>query len=90
MNDKPDRKRFSRTPRSTFWAIGGLLLLAALVGYLLFENFEIHVRVSFAEEQTGIFEEMCQKANTSDPVRAAECLQYVLEYYPSGSKQVTV
>jgi hypothetical protein len=89
MTDTPDGKRRGwGTWLGIVVAIVGGLSLLALIAYLLFENAEIHLRVSFAEAQTGIFEEMCQKAETSDPARAAECLQYVLEYYPSGSKQI--
>jgi hypothetical protein len=90
MPDKPDRKRWGwvRTPRIVFLMIVGGLLPIALIGYLLFENFEDHLRVSFAEEQTRIFETMRQEAETSQPEKGAECLEYVLAYYPSGSKQV--
>lgn len=63
-----------------------LLLLGTVV--LLWQHGWLHVRVSFAEEQTEIFEAMRTKAlEANDAKTAAECLNYVVNYYPSGSKQ---
>ena len=45
------------------------------------------IRVAFASEQTQIFEDMRAKALRSDAETAANCLRYVVWYYPSGSKQ---
>jgi hypothetical protein len=67
--------------------VGGFLILA-LIGYLAFQVFENHLRVSFAEEQISVFDEMRQQSETSSPVGAAECLEYVLNYFPSGTKQL--
>jgi hypothetical protein len=53
------------------------------------------IRVSHANEQTHIFDEMIEKATVAsrqDPpnVRAAvSYLKYVNQYYPSGTKQTT-
>ena len=51
------------------------------------------IRISFAAEQTEIFEEMVTKASTSlrqsppDTRAAVGYLQYAHSYYPSGTKQ---
>lgn len=45
------------------------------------------VHVAFASEQTAIFEAMRTRALQSDAAGAAGCLEYVVRYYPSGSKQ---
>ena len=46
------------------------------------------LRLAFAEEQTQIFDEMRTKARHSPPKEAVLSLQYVVRYYPSGTKQV--
>jgi len=64
----------------------GLLVLtiARFVDYAPLE-----MRLVFASEQTQIFEEMRAKALKSGVAEAAGCLEYVANYYPSGTKQVT-
>jgi hypothetical protein len=47
------------------------------------------VRVAFASEQTEVFEDLRERAIQSDVARAASYLEYVVRYYPSGTKQVT-
>jgi hypothetical protein len=49
----------------------------------------LKIRVAFASEQTRIFEVMRTRALQSDAAGAAGCLEYVVSYYPSGSKQET-
>lgn len=63
----------------------GLLLLttALFVGYA-----PLKLRLALASEQTQIFEEMRTKALKSGVAEAAGCLEYVANYYPSGTKQV--
>lgn len=64
------------------------LLLGA--GALLYQYGWLKVEVAFAEEQTEIFEAMRTQARAaSDAKTAADCLNYVVNYYPSGSKQQT-
>src|SRR5688500_671299 len=48
----------------------------------------LQMRVSFAADQTRIFEEMRSKALTSDHSEAVQCLEYVVRYYPTGTKQI--
>lgn len=47
----------------------------------------LKVRVALASEQVHIFHEMRERALRSTVTDAAQCLQYVVGYYPSGSKQ---
>jgi hypothetical protein len=49
----------------------------------------LKMRVAFASEQTQIFDEMRSRALKSDAAGAAGCLEYAVDYYPSGSKQET-
>ena len=62
----------------------GLLVLS---GCLFWSYGWLKIRVAFASEQTQIFDDMRAKAIQSDASDAARCLEYVVWYYPSGSKQ---
>ena len=67
-----------------------VLFCAGLVVLLscLFWNYGwLRTRVAFAGEQTQLFEEMRLRALQTTPSEAAGCLQYVVSYYPSGTKQ---
>lgn len=61
--------------------------LLALNGWLFWTYGWLKIRVAFASDQTQIFEDMRTKAFHGDTATAAGCLQYVVWYYPSGSKQ---
>jgi hypothetical protein len=61
--------------------------LLTLYGCLFWSYGWLKIRVAFASEQTQIFEEMRTQALQSDAAGAAGCLEYVVGYYPSGSKQ---
>src|SRR4051794_13622386 len=63
------------------------LVLALLCGWLGWRFAGQSLEVVFADEQTAVFEEMTTRALRSHPAEAADCLQYVVSYYPSGSKQ---
>lgn len=63
--------------------------LLALCGGLLWSHGWLTIRVAWASEQTKIFEEMRTRALQSNASEAAGCLQYVVHYYESGSKQET-
>jgi hypothetical protein len=63
--------------------------LLVLFGSLFWSYGWLKVRVAFASEQTQIFDEMRTRALQSDAAEAAGCLEYVVGYYPSGSKQET-
>jgi hypothetical protein len=70
------------------------IILAVLCGLLAFVSAALFVgyaplklRLAFASEQVHIFDEMRDKALHSDASGAAGCLEYVVNYYPSGTKQ---
>lgn len=69
--------------------VGVFCLLSVIATSLLWLYGRQSLEISFAEEQTAIFEEMRSKAVQGSPTTAAECLQYVVAYYPTGSKQQT-
>lgn len=62
--------------------------LLAVVSVSLFIGYApLKLRLAFASEQVHIFDEMRDKALHSDASGAAGCLAYVVNYYPSGTKQ---
>ena len=63
------------------------LLLTILLGWQSWNHAHLKIEVAFAEEQTRIFEQMRQQANEGRLSVAAESLAYVVNYYPSGTKQ---
>jgi hypothetical protein len=63
--------------------------LLVLYGSLFWSYGWLKIRVAFASEQTQIFDDMRAQALQSDPTGAVGCLEYVVSYYPSGSKQET-
>ena len=63
--------------------------VVVLYGCLFWSYGWLKIRVAFASEQTQIFEEMRTRALQSDAAGAVGCLEYVVAYYPSGSKQET-
>ncbi len=63
----------------------GLLALAFVS--LFIASAPLKLRAAFASEQVHIFDEMRDKALHSDASGAAGCLEYVVNYYPSGTKQ---
>lgn len=72
-----------------------LFVLSILSTVLLALNISLFVayaplklRLAFASEEIQIFEEMRSRALQAAPADAAGCLQYVVHYYPSGTKQV--
>ena len=68
--------------------LGVLCGVLALVSVCLFIGYApLKLRVAFASEQVHIFDEMRDRALKSDASGAAGCLEYVVNYYPSGTKQ---
>ena len=63
------------------------LLLAILLGWKSWDYAHLKIEIAFAEEQTRIFDDMLQKVLDASPSGAAEALAYVVNYYPSGTKQ---
>ena len=57
-------------------------------GFLFWSYGWLHVQAAFADEQTHIFDEMRTRAlQSTSPPDIAGSLEYVVIYYPSGSKQ---
>jgi hypothetical protein len=67
----------------------GIISLASFAAYREVESAVARLRIAFAEDQTYIFEEIRTKAAQANPAEAANCLGYVLNYYPSGTKQAS-
>ncbi len=63
------------------------LLLASIV-CLLFAYAPMKLLLAFASDQVDIFNEMRERALTSNASEAVECFEYVVAYYSSGTKQV--
>lgn len=61
--------------------------LLVLYGCLFWSYGWLKIQVAFASEQTQIFDQMRVQALQSDAAGAAGCLEYVVFYYPTGTKQ---
>ncbi len=48
---------------------------------------QLQIRVVFAEDQVAIFDEMRTRTESSDVPTTIGYLEYVVSYYPSGTKQ---
>jgi hypothetical protein len=66
----------------------GLLMLITFAAYREIEHGITGIHIAFADDQTAIFEEMLEKVERGDIGEAANSLAYVVNYYPSGTKQV--
>ena len=69
------------------FSISLIVLLAILLGWQSWNHARLKIEVAFAEEQTRIFQQMHQQAMEGSPSGAAESLAYVVNHYPSGTKQ---
>ncbi len=61
-----------------------LLLLCVLFAW---QYFALKSQTESARDQIAIFTEMSNRSMAGNPAQAAECLAYVVNYYPSGTKQ---
>jgi hypothetical protein len=64
-----------------------VLLLLGAAGWVLWAAAGLSLRLTFAEEQTERFEEYRSRALRSDVAEAAGCLKFIVNHYPSGTKQ---
>ncbi|HQC42416.1 MAG TPA: hypothetical protein PLV91_02975 [Verrucomicrobiota bacterium] len=48
----------------------------------------LDLRVKFAREQIMIFKQMREEGIKEEPAECVSCLGYIINYYPSGSKQI--
>lgn len=78
MQDKPSRRKL-------IWSAA--FLLGGVLAYLVVDDGVTHMHVAFAEEQTALFDEMRDRAAVSEAPEVG-CLEAIMEYYPSGTKQV--
>ena len=74
-------------PRFAFILVLLLSSLALLCGWLIWRFGWQSIEIGLADEQTWVFEEMTNRASQSKLTEAADYLQYVVDYYPSGTKQ---
>ena len=68
-----------------------MFTVMVFIGYvcILQWRFVAHrVHVKLANEQTSVMEEVMNRAMMVDSKEAIACWEYVLAYYPSGTKQV--
>lgn len=65
-----------------------VVILSALYAKGHWDYVLLSVRLAFAEDQIRIFDDMRIKASQSDANGSVGCLEYVLNYYPSGTKQI--
>jgi hypothetical protein len=61
-------------------------LLTLLVVLLFVSHFRLVLELAFASDSSDIFAEMRDKALRGDPQEAVGCLEYVVCYYPSGTR----
>jgi hypothetical protein len=52
----------------------------------LYEHLRLTAEIAFADEQTAIFDEMRSKALQWNGPGAMQELEYVVQYYPSGTQ----
>lgn len=74
--------------KGLYFFFGVVFLLIVLLGKCFWDHLWLTVRVALADEQTLIFDDMRIQALQSDPVKAVDFLEYALNYYPSGTKQI--
>src|SRR5438105_15566668 len=89
MSDPGAINKDERARRGCAWAVVvAFSLLVVAAGTLAYKLVPLTIHVSFADDQTEIFEEMRAKAvSAADPHEAAGYLEYAVNYYPSGTKQ---
>ena len=75
---------YKRLPLALGAACVGLLIWCTT---LFWNHSRLTIQVVWADEQTEIFDEMRTRALAGTPADAADCLGYIVSYYPSDSKQ---
>ncbi len=63
--------------------------LLVLCGMMFWELAELKIRMIMAREQAGYSEDMRLMAFKGDPYKATDYLNGAVQYYPSGTKQIT-
>ena len=73
---------------AVLWLV--IILVGALAAAGLFKYTMLKLRVAFADGQVAIFEATKASASkTSEPTELSRQLAYVVNYYPSGTKQIS-
>jgi hypothetical protein len=66
----------------------GLIFALVVAGTLYYNSALLRLRVSFAQDQISIFEDCKRHALSTEVSGAVRWLDYIVNYYPSGTKQV--
>jgi hypothetical protein len=73
----------------TLTTVAFVVLLLVTFGWFFLHFASLTIHVAFAEDQTETFEEMrSQAVRAADPLNITSYLEYAVNYYPSGTKQV--
>jgi len=78
-----------RWSTSVFWRFVLPGSMCALIVYLSVQLMWLNIRLAFAVDEVSIFSEMVEKARSGTKANATEYLDYVIFYYPSGTKQIS-
>jgi len=68
--------------------VAAFIAAALLVAFIGARHFMLHVRTTFAREQLDVFMDMRDRALKAEPEESVDCLRYLVEYYPTGTKQI--
>jgi len=74
------------TPREKL-LLSFCLALFTICLLLVWNNLTLKFQTESARDQIAHFTEMSNRSMAGNPAQAAECLAYVMNYYPSGTKQ---
>lgn len=77
----------SLSSKKNWLLIGFTLLALGLATYSYIEHNLVILRTDFANEQIAFFDDMQSRASESSD-QALNALQAIMQYYPSGTKQV--
>lgn len=69
------------------WFIVGLICVICYGAYWNVNYILLSIQAEFARDQVATFSGMEKQARDGSARNAAEALQYVIDYYPSGTKQ---
>jgi len=75
--------------RLVFALSAALVVLIAFAGKFYWDSVQLRLRVAFAGEQIEVFKNLRALALSSNAPGAAQSLESVVHYYPSGTKQVS-
>ena len=94
MPDRP-REQVADARSNAAWKLAAVIPAIVAVGLFVFSACLLvrhavqSIRIAFAEDMTDIFAEMRTRALQGNVGEAIRCLDYVVNYYPSGTKLPT-